>query len=633
MPLDGIGSKFLTNELKAELIEKKVDRVYQPNRNTILIFFRSGREFKKLLISANPSSPRIYLTTRDFVNPKSPPGFCMMLRKYLIGARLIDIVQPEYERVFIFKFSTLNDFGEAEDRFLIAEIMGKYSNVIFLNKDKKIHDALIHVDQDMSSKREIMPARNYQLPPSQNKETIEYYLNLNQEILPFLNNENNHLTLEKAILNNVLGFSPLLSAAVVSNAKLDDRLHVTQLTKEQKQELSHSFYRIVNQILSNEISPTLYFKDQKDVKPFDFHCLELKTLPYRKRLDKFSLTMDVFYSLQDEIKEFNQEARQIDRIINQNIQHVQKKMDWHQKDFSEGQKADYYQKIGELLNSQLYLIKDGSNEAKIIDYFDPTQKEIRIPIKSHLNPADNAAMYFKKYRKAKSKLQVSTKFLKADQLELKWLFSLKTALDKSENMDDLKAILDELSLLDENKNRKNSENSKETEKHILKNALNPGKPGKKSKKKMFEQNKKRQKKQQTSKKELPLPPREFILAEGITVYAGRNNIQNDQLTFKKADSDDLWFHAKDIPGTHVILKADDAFKIESEHIETAAAIAAWYADNNKVKSGFGGQIAVDYTLAKYVRKTKGARPGMVIYDHQKTCFVKPALPLKNKIEN
>ncbi|NLJ94516.1 MAG: fibronectin/fibrinogen-binding protein [Clostridiaceae bacterium] len=629
MPLDGIGATFLTKELKSDLLETKVDRIYQPYRHMILIFFRQGRDFKKLLISANPSSPRIHLTTRDFVNPKSPPGFCMMLRKYLIGSVLTDITQPEYERVFIFKFSTINEFSEPEEKYLIAEIMGRHSNIIFLNEDKKIHDSIIHIDHDISSKREVMPARSYVLPPSQNKQPIEDFLESNDSILPFLNSGQKRQRLEKVILNNISGFSPLLSRAVVAESGLDDRLFVEDLTDEQKVSLSQAFYHIAGEIQREESSPTLYFRDQNDTKPFDFHCLEFATYPYKKSLDNFSMAMDVFFSLQDQAQEFSQEFNQIERVINRNIKSVQKKLDWHQKDYAEGQKADEYQKVGELLNSQLYLVKEGSENANIIDYYDPNQKEIAVPIKSHLSPADNAARYFKKYRKAKTKLKTSKKLLESDQLELKWLFSLQTALEKATTNDDLLAIKHELELLDEKKT-KARQHPNQPQKHILMNALNPGKPGKKSRKKRFQQQKKTNKKQKSGKQELPLPPRKFVLDENTTILAGRNNIQNDELTFRTAKSDDLWFHAKDIPGTHVVLMTDNPSSHTPEQIETAASIAAWYAGNNQVETGFGGQVAVDYTLVKNVRKIKGARPGMVIYDNHKTCYVKPKLPSENE---
>lgn len=631
MPLDGISSKFLAKELNYELADAKLDRIYQPNRFTILLIFRAGRTMKQLFISANPSSPRIYLINQKIKNPKTPPSFCMLLRKYLLGARLLEISQPEFERVFIFKFSTINDLGDPEEKYLVAEIMGRYSNIIFLNKDKKIHDALIHVDQAISSKREIMPARSYRLPPAQDKQAYDYFLQEKPEILSFLNSPEEKGTADRVILRNVLGFSPFLSQSIVAAAGIDARTHVDQLREEEKKKLSQEFYRQTEMIKVGADQPTLYFHSETDTKPFDFHAFEFKILPYREKASTLSLAMEVFYKIQDQEQAFAQKKQSIDRLLTQAINHVQKKMDLHQRDFTEGEKADSYQRIGELLNSQLYLVKDGAEEATVIDYYHPDQKEIKIKLKAHLTPADNASLYFKRYRKAQSKYKNAVKFLAQDQAELKWLFSLKTALDKAELMEDLEALEYEFRVIEEQENKKKkTDNQVQADKQQIQNALNPGKPAKG--KKRYQQAKKKKKKAKKAKREEALPPREFEIAEGIKAFAGRNNFQNDQLSLRSANPDDLWFHAKDLSGTHVILKAEDANAVEAEHVEQAAQIAAWYSEGNRVKSGHGGQVAVDCCLAKYVRKPKGAKPGMVIYDHHKTYFVKPALPKRKKKE-
>lgn len=625
MPLDGISVKFLATELDYELAQAKVARVYQPNRFTVILTFRAGRVSKRLLISANPSSPRIYLVTQDIENPQTPPAFCMLLRKHLIGARLIEIIQPKYERVFMFKFLTTNELGDPEEKYLVAEIMGRYSNLILLNKDKKIQDALVHVDKEISSKREIMPARVYQLPPEQDKLSYKHFLKEKPQQLSFLNNADQVGTLDKVILNNVLGFSPFLSRTIVDGSGLDARKHIDQLSEEEKNNLSQEFYRLAEKIKIGADQPTLYFRDEHDTKPFEFHAFELKTLPFRQTVSTLSLAIEIFYKLQDEEQFFEEKKQTINRFLTQSINHIQKKMELHQKDFAEGEKADSYQRIGELLNSQLYLVKDGSEEAEIIDYFDPKQEKITVKLKAHLTPADNAALYFKRYRKAQSKYKNAKKLLAQDQAELKWLFSLKAALDKAENLEDLQALEYELKVIAKSKEKKGKiANQGQNKKDLAQNALNPGRPGKR--KKRYQESKKRQKKIKQNKKQDSLPPRKFQIAKGITAYAGRNNLQNDQLSLRKANSEDLWFHVKDLAGTHVILKAEDGYEIEANHVEEAAQIAAWYSEANQAKSGHKGQIGVDCCLAKYVRKPKGAKPGMVIYDHHKTYYVKANLP-------
>lgn len=613
----------MVKELRYQLLNARVDRIYQPDRFSLLLYLYAERRLKKLLISANPAAPSLYLTSRETENPKTPPNFCMMLRKYLLGGRLTAIEQPEYERVFIFTFSVLNEMGDPENKFLIAEIMGRHSNIIFLNQDKKIHDALIHVDHEMSSIREIMPARNYQLPPSQNKRSIDDYAENPLPVLPFLEQSSTPANLEKTILNNLLGFSPLLAQAIVADSGLESRVSPDQLTLEQKEKLSASVYKVIDMIRAGADQPTLYFRSEQDKKPYEFHAFELKALPFRKTVDSLCLAMDVFYSLQAQDLSFNNKKQDIERQLTKQIKHTQKKIDLHQQDFAEGQNAELYKKTGELLTSQLYLVKKAAEEVLLIDYYDPEQKPFKVKLKAHLTPSENAALYFRKYRKARSKLKSATKFLKEDQAELQWLFSLLNALDQAENLTDLKAIQYEFELYEKEQVKEKAEEQTENPAHLLKNALNPGKPGKKSKK-----YRERQKKQKTkkSKKEQALPPREFVLAEGVVAYAGRNNIQNDYLSLQKARPDDRWFHVKDLTGAHVILQAEDPELIETEHIEKAAQIAAWYSEANQIKTGHGGNIAVDSCLAKHVRKVRGAKPGMVIYDHHRTYFVKAGLP-------
>ncbi|NLM19935.1 MAG: fibronectin/fibrinogen-binding protein [Clostridiaceae bacterium] len=623
MPLDGVSARFLNKELNYELANARVDRIYQPNRFAMLLIFHVDRVQKRLLISANPSSPRLYLTTAELENPKNPPAFCMLLRKYLIGARLKEIIQPDYERVFKFKFSTINELGDPEEKYLVAEIMGRYSNIIFLNQHQKIHDALIHVDRDISSKREVMPARDYQLPPTQNKKSLDFYYKQKPAVLSFLTDSQESSRIDKAILNHVQGFSPLLARSIIATTGIEFRSHVDQLSNNQKEKLSEKFYKTCEMIKANADQPTLYFLDEHDSKPYDFHAFELKSLPHREKVSSLSIAMDVFYKLQDKERIFEQLRQKLERNLIQAINRTQKKLDLHQRDFVEGQKAEQYQRLGELLNSQLYLVKDKATEVEIIDYYDPEQKKIRIQLKPKLSPADNAKIFFRKYRKAQAKFKSAKRLLTLDQAELLWLHSLNTALERAEVLEDLQAIRIELDLFEKPIEKQcGVEKAVQPEQHLIKNRLNPGKPGKRKKC----QQKNKQKTKQKVKSEKSLPPRKFELAEGITVYAGRNNIQNDQLTLRKAAADDLWFHVKDLTGTHVILTVQDGYAAEPQYIKKAAQIAAWYSEANQIKTNHGGKIAVDSCLAKHVKKPKGAKPGMVIYDQYQTYYVLPKLP-------
>lgn len=628
MSLDGISSGFLARELRHALKGQRVDRIYQPDRYGLTFIFRGSRGGQRLYMTANPSAPRLHLSEQRLENPGQAPNFCMMLRKYLIGAELLDIEVPPYERIFKFKFETRDELGDPDFKTIVIEVMGRHSNIMLLNRQDIIHDAIRHVDAEVSSVREVMPARKYILPPGQDKKTPDRILEeaaANDGIVPdFVAGEVKSAPLEKAVLNTVLGFSPLAATAVVEEAGLDPRMHLDQLDDAGVRHLSAALTNLCDRIVAGLDQPTLYYRDGDDM-PIDFHAMEFRHMPRREHVASLSAAMDIYYRQRTARRKIAQLRHTLEQDIAKRRKHVLKKMQFHQNDRAEGQKAERYKLYGELLTGQLYAVEPKSDKAEIINYYDPEQKTIEIPLKPELSPSENADRYFRRYRKAVTKQERSEQFLKQDRAELDWLASLQTALDKAEEPEDYDALQAELRATED---RHEHHGDDEPTRHDIQNRLNPGKPGKKSRRAEQQYRRKKHGKKAKVRKEESLPPRTYHPREGYIVWAGRNNLQNDRLTLRKARKSDWWFHAQGIPGTHVIVRTADGreeTELPEDLIAFAAQTAAWFSAAN-TPSHPGAKITVDYCQIRYVRKPKGAKPGHVIYDNFQSVTVTAKKP-------
>ena len=642
MPLDGITAKCLAAELNTALAEARLDRITQPDRHEIILLLRKDNKNLRLILSANPAAPRVHLTTEQRENPTEPPMFCMLLRKHLAGARLIDVTTPGYERIFQFRFLTINELGDRLEKRLVVEIMGRHSNIILLNHENRIHDAIQHVDESISRVREVMPARVYVLPPDQKKRTPEETLQLLRNQQSWLDPAAGNKALDKAILESLQGFSPQLCQEVVERSGLDRRLHAVQLDAHQLDRLSKSLESVLTISLAGPFSPTTFYDQPDGLIPIDFHALPLSIYAYSQPETDVSAAMDRFYLERSRQNRLQQKRQSLDKVLHNYLEHAEKKLLIHEQDRLEGENSELYRRYGEMILANLHNWVDGQTTLSAIDYYDAEQATIEIPLETGKTAAQNAQRYFKQYGKAKTKYETGSRLATEDAAEIEWLESVRNNLSSAVDLADIEAVRQELdsSGLTTSRTRfprregdgtgsKRGEKVSATPSWLIDQ---PGKPGARSKRRQqaaasnLAANKKAARKKE--KQPAALPPRQFTSSDGLTFLVGRNNLQNDQLTLKTAQKDDVWLHVQKIPGTHVIIRANKK-TVPDQTLQEAAETAAWFSRANAAMStaiAGGHKVAVDYCPVSHVKKPAGARPGMVIYDKYQTLLVAPKDP-------
>lgn len=634
MPLDGITAKALSYELNTALADARVDKIYQPERYDLLLHLRAPGKQYKLYISANPSSPSIYLTDKSRNNPSEPPMFCMLMRKHLQGARIISIENPGYERIFVIKFQTINELGDSLEKRLIVEIMGRHSNIILVNEDDRIHDSILHVDNEMSRVREIMPARPYQLPPAQEKLTPSEIIKRIQDNELWLFPQSLPRPLDKALLETCQGFSPQLCQELIERTGIDRRKRALKLEKNELEILNIQMLKLLEQVEARDFHPSLFFISSADVVPTDFHALKLSSYALSKPASSISAAMDTYYNARNLLNTMHQRRQHLQKLIRNQLEHSRKKYLIHLQDCREGENSDSYRHFGDLILSSVpqteQALKNGLDLVVLTDYYDPELKQVTINLQTNRSAAWNAQNYFRKYNKAKTKFEAGSKLAEQDKQDIAWLETLEKAVENAQDLDDLIAIKQEMSAygLIAGSRRIGKEERAELEtqnKHDRINLLNPGKPGGKSKS-MSKSSKAKnaRRKPEKKKKEAALPPRSWYSTDGFEILAGRNNIQNDNLTIKTAAKNDIWLHVQKMPGTHVIVKTHGR-ELSDNALEEAAGIAAWFSKAGQAVAG-GAKLPVDYCPVSHVRKPNGARPGMVIYDRYQTIIVEPLNP-------
>ena len=649
MSLDGITTHFLSQELSDILQGGRIDKVYQPKRYEILLHIRSGSENYRLLLSANPSGPRIHLCNYIRENPALPPHFCMLLRKYLSGARIVDITSPSYERIVEITVESTDELGDRVTKRLIIEMMGRYSNIILVGNGNRVHDSLLHVDSQMSRIREIMPARIYEYPKEQGKLSPQDAMQmLDKNLLPILDSCM-HRPLEKALQESLLGFSPALAREICYLADTDARAGLHQLTKIQYRAVLDSTRSILESILGQKISPSA-FSPEKGFPPTDFHALPLKDAGYITSYATISAAMDAVYRQKDITFAFEQEKHELKNYCQTSLSHALRKQQIHKNDIDECQGLEDLQKSGQLLLANLYQIPKDATHFLAEDYESEDDRYIDISIDARYSVSQNAAIYFKQAAKFKSRREVVSDFLEDDNRTVDYLTSLNQAIDSAQDAEDLSALRDEMKvsgLLSDNSFRQTrTANNQEAI-----DSRNPGKAktGSSASRALRAAGKAASKRGKKQNKKTPTSSnmvhsfRKYQTPDGFTILCGRNNLQNDQLTLKTAAPDDLWFHVSKMPGTHVILRAENRSPSDAAILQaakTAAFFSKTIARSEKTKASDPRQnkecapriselkIPVDYCPVKNVKKPAKAKPGMVIYEHYQTLLVSPDLPEK-----
>ena len=618
MALDGITAHLLASELDEELRGARIDKVFEPDKYTVILHIRTNTGIKKLLISVNPSAPRINITDSTRENPQTPPSFCMLLRKHLSGSRIVSVTNPGYERIIEIEVTTTDELHDVKNIKLTAELMGRYSNLILINPNGRILDSIVHVDYSVSRVREVMPARIYEYPPSQDKFTCEEVLTLTSENTLPIEEQELGRPMDKALLNSIKGISPNLCRQLCLRADIDDRTPAKNLTAKEKQDLISVVSDFASSVVKKDYSPASYYSEDDmacEYSPFDL-------IGYAKRRDAGSISeaIDMYYLEKDRYIDLDNKKQRLKTIIGNALSHATHKAEIHMEDKEEGSKAEYYKCCADLILGNQYMLKGKEEYLNCQNYYEDPPKDVTIKLDPSLNASDNAQEYYKRFRKAKRKLTMAEEYLADDKMAIDYLRSLKVAAEAASCEDDISAVLMELNEAASKPKTKHPQNQGNPNANVGK-----AKSGKASSRALREAAKKAREKNnsKSTKNVKALPYRQYMSSDGRLIYCGRNNLQNEELTFKVADKDDWWFHIKGMPGTHVILKSHkgEEFPPDNSVIE-AAQTAAFFSksimlEEHAAKEGSkAGDIKaeVDYCKVSHVKKIPGAKPGMVIYE-------------------
>lgn len=577
MALDGAFLYAVKNELQ-ELIGGRVEKIYQPSREEIIISIRK----KKLYISANAGSARVHLTQKQPDNPQVPPMFCMLLRKRIGNGRLTAIRQDGLERILFLDFECVNELGDMVTIILACEIMGHCSNLIIIDQNGRIIDSIKRVDSDMSRERMVLPAMNYTLPPRDNRLN---FLTADPETIVSRLRNSNPAELSKALIRVFEGISPILAREWAFFAGRGNHLQSDTIDGDQLDRLLFIIKKTREQLISGECCFSVASTKEGMLKDFSFIRLnQFGTLMYIKEIPTASELLDYFYCERDRAVRTKQRANDLFKLLVNLTERTARRIAIQKQELSECAEKDYYKLCGDLISANMYCIKKGDLSATVINFYDENNPEITIELDLRKTPSQNAQHYYSEYKKcvtAEEKLAVQ---IEKGEEELQYLDSVFDSLTRADSENDIIQLRLEL-----------------REQGYIKSGGNKSKPPK------------------------ALPPIEYKSSDGYTILVGRNNHQNDQLSLKFAEKSDMWLHTQNITGSHVIIVTDGE-NPPDRTIEEAAIIAAF---NSK---GRGSDLVpVDYCLARYVKKPSGAKPGKVIFTNYKTAFVKPDEETENRL--
>ena len=577
MPLDAICLRAVLHEIEPQLLGARIDKVQQPTRDQIVLLVRDKT---RVLLSANPNQPRIQLTGILRDNPAQPPMFCMLLRKHLVGARILKIEQPDLERVVILTLLSSSEIGEVGERKLVLECMGRRSNLILLDAEGRILDCLRRVDLESSSPRQLLPGLFYHLPSPIDKLSL---LTQTEDALALAARGSETEAVDKWLLDHYTGISPLIAREIAHSVGGATDVRFSDLSAIQRAKLSDELYELSVSLKQNNFTPFFLCCDGK---PVDFTYRPIAQYgggTVVEPRESFSSLLDEFYDLREKREISARRSRELTHAVSTARDRMARKVEYLKKDLAAARSRDTFRLHGDLITSNLYRMHKGMTHFAAENFFEEDSPLIDIPLDPLLTPQQNAAKYYKQYNKAKNaEFHLNGQIEKAEN-ERAYLESVLQELSQAEaerEFAEIRRELQEVGYLKRNKDAK-------------------------------------------KEKSRPFAPLEFRSRAGLRILVGRNNTQNDLIT-KSADKRDLWFHTQKIHGSHVILCCEGAQPDEGS-IGEAAMLAAWYSQARE-----SSNVPVDYTPVKFVKKPAGARPGMVVYDTCRTVYVTPEAPKPEK---
>lgn len=575
MAFDGIVIANLVHELNEKLTGGKISKIAQPEKDELFITIKNNRENYRLQLSVNASLPLVYLTENNKPSPLTAPTFCMLLRKHIGSGRIVKISQPGLERVLEFQVEHLDEMGDLCEKKLVVELMGKHSNIIFCTMDNIIIDSIKHISAQVSSVREVLPGREYFIPmTAQKKDPLTADESIFAETL-----SSSPAPAGKALYTSFTGLSPVMAEEFCSLASIDCDIPASELTEPELTHLSHTLVLMMDAVKEARFEPNILYRGEE---PVEFSALPLTCFPPDCRMqafDSISAVLETYYASKNVITRIKQKSSDLRRIVATALERNYKKYDLQLKQLKDTEKRDKYKIYGELLNTYGYELTGGEKELTCVNYY--TNEPVKIPLDPQLTAQENSQKYFDKYNKLKRTFEALNDLTLETKKEIDHLESVSTSLDIALKEEDLTEIKQEL-----------------TEYGFIKKH---GPSGKKVK--------------VTSK------PFHYLSSDGFHIYVGKNNYQNDELTFKIATGNDWWFHAKGIPGSHVIVKSEGK-ELPDRAFEEAGSLAAYYS-----KGRGNEKVEIDYIQKKNVKKVSGAAPGFVIYHTNYSLVATPKLEL------
>ncbi|MGE9948718.1 Rqc2 family fibronectin-binding protein [Coprococcus catus] len=559
MAFDGITIANIVKELNQTILDGRIYKIAQPETDELLLTIKTPKGQKRLCISASASLPLIYLTEENKPSPMTAPNFCMLLRKYVGNGRIVSISQPKLERIIHFDIEHLDEMGDLCMKTLIVEIMGKHSNIIFCNDKGMILDSIKHVSAQMSSVREVLPGRDYFIPDTMSKlDPLDVTESVFRDGLI-----SKPMPLAKAIYNSFTGVSPVAAEEICHLAGVDSALPPRELSEDVLAHLYRQFTYFFEQVANGDFSPQIYYEGDD---PVEFSSIPLTHLEnYRVRtFDSISEVIRTYYASRDTITRIRQKSSDLRRVVQTALERNRKKYDLQQRQLRDTQNRDKFKVYGELIHTYGYNLREGAKKLEALNYY--TNEMVTIPLDPQKTPQENAARYFEKYNKQKRTYEALTGLIQETHDEITYLESIVNALEMARGEDDLTQLKEEL--------------------------VSTGYIRRKFTKK---------------KVKITSKPLHYISSDGYHMYVGKNNLQNDELTFHFATGNDWWFHAKGAPGSHVIVKTGGD-EMPDRTFEEAARLAAHYSKNAKSE-----KVEIDYVEKKHVKKPNGSKPGFVVY--------------------
>lgn len=561
MAFDGIVVSNIVRDMEERLQGGRIYKIYQPENDEINLVVKNHGTTYRLMLNASATLPLVYFLSENKLNPSVAPNFCMLLRKHIGNGRITKVTQPDFERIIFIEIEHLNEMGDLCKKNLIIELMGKYSNIIFTEADGKIIDAIKRIGAMVSSVREVLPGYRYEMPPNEKYNPLT--LTREQFFSDILNKP---VSIEKALYSSITGFSKLAAQQLCYEACVESNFSTDSLSDGNREALWNRFTCMVEAIRNGNYHPVIVYEGEE---PVAFSALSL-TMYQDKQQEHFEDISDLlssFYSKKDIYSRIHQKSTDLRKILSAAVERTSKKYDLQRKQLKDTEKREQYRIYGELLQSYSYEIPSGATEVLLHNYY--TNEETLVPLDKDLSAMENANKYFARYNKLKRTYEASISLVEETKASLDQLLSLQHSMEIAVSEADLAEIKEEMVLSGYMK-------AKSTKKTGVK--------------------------QEKSK------PLHYISSDGFHMYVGKNNLQNERLTFKMANTKDLWFHSKNMPGSHVIVKLEGAEDVPDATYEEAARLAAFYSTGKTTP-----KVEIDYTRRGNLKKPPKSAPGYVIY--------------------